>query len=142
MQLKVEHLDLAIPTVDRKVTKLDQFRHNYYFTNQFKHNIHSDNSQLNTTVDMLIASGLNLEQEDKYLTEINNHIHENIISKLNILKELFYNIEYVNNQSNDVIKTIGERKDISLCHNILINLDKKYKEIKHFSEELKQIVIT
>ena len=104
--------------------------------------MHSDNPQLNTIIGMLISLGINLEKHDKYLTEINNHMHENIVSKNNILKELFYNIEYVKNQSNDIIKTIGERKVVSLGHNILINLDIKYKEITQLLEELEQIVIT
>ena len=67
---------------------------------------------------------------------------ENIISKNNILKELFYNIEYVKNQSNDVIKIIREMKEESLSHNILIKLDAKYREIKQLLSELKQMVIT
>ena len=56
------------------------------------------------------------------------------MSKNNILKELFYNIECLKNQSNDIIKTLGENKNVSLYHNTfektITNLDKKYKEIK------------
>ena len=31
MEGNVEYLDLAIPNVNRKVTRLDQFKHNCYF---------------------------------------------------------------------------------------------------------------
>ena len=43
MEFTVEYLDLAMPKIDRKVTRIDQFTHKYYFNNQFKRNIHSDN---------------------------------------------------------------------------------------------------
>ena len=39
-----------------------------------------------------------------------------------------------------MIKIIGERKDVSLGKNVLINLDVKYKEIKQLLTELKKIV--
>ena len=88
-------MEIAIPKVDRKVTKLEQFKHNSYFTNQFKHNMHSDNPHLNTITDIWISLGLNLGKQVKYLTEINNQMRENIISKNNILKILFYSVKYV-----------------------------------------------
>ena len=110
MELTVEYLDLAIPKVDRKVTKVDQFTDKCYFTNQFRHNMHSDNPQQNTIIDTLIALGLNLEKQSKDLTEIHNSIYENTIFKRNRLQELFHNIEYIKNQSNDIVKIISQRR--------------------------------
>ena len=134
MDLEIRYLDLAIPKTNRKATKLDQFRHNCYFINQFKHNIHSDNSQLNTFIDMLIALEINLEKQDKYLAEINTYIHENIVSKNNISKNLFNKIEYVKNQSNDIIRTLGQSKHVSIHRNTfektITKLDKRYKDIR------------
>ena len=43
MELTIDYLDLAIPEVNRKVTRLDQFRHTGYCNNQFKHDFHSEN---------------------------------------------------------------------------------------------------
>ena len=122
MEFTVEYLDLTIPKVDRQVTKLEQFTHKCYFTNQFKHNIRSDNPQLNTIIDMLISLSTHLEKQDK-----DNPL---IDMKRNLSQKLVHNMEYVKNQNNDIIKAIGQRKNTSLGPNILIDLDKKYKEIK------------
>ena len=43
-----------------------------------------------------------------------------------MLQELFYNIEYVKSQSSDIIKIIGQRKNVYLGHDLLIDLDRKY----------------
>ena len=91
---------------------------------------------------ILISLSLNLEKQVKNLTEISNQMRENIILENNILKELIFNIEYAKNQSNDVIKIIGEMKIVSLGQNILIKLDARYREIKQFLTELKQTVTT
>ena len=95
MGVTIEYLDLAIPNVDRKVTRLDQFRHNCYFNNQFKHNTHGENPHSNSITDILISLGLNLEKQVNYCTEINERMREIIVSKNNVLKELSFNIEYV-----------------------------------------------
>ena len=89
MDLTIEHLDLAVPKVDRKVTKLVQLKHNCYCSSQFKHNIHNDNPHLNTITYILISLSLNLEKQVKNLTEYSYQMKENIILKNNILKELF-----------------------------------------------------
>ena len=70
MGVTIEYLNLAIPIVNRKVTKLYQFRHNCYFNNQFKHNIHGENPHLNSIKDILILLGLNLEKQVKIIQKL------------------------------------------------------------------------
>ena len=44
MNLTIEYLDLTLPMTNRrKITKVEQFTHNCYFSNQLKHNMHGDN---------------------------------------------------------------------------------------------------
>ena len=97
-------------------------------------------------MNMLITLGVSLEKQDKYLVKINTYIHENIVSKNNMLKELFNNIEYVKNQSNDIIRTLREIKSVlknqNLLEKVMTNLGNRYREIRQLLEELKQAVIT
>lgn len=73
MELQIEYLDLAIPNNCKKITKLEQFRHKCYFnkTNtNFHHELHSDNAQLNTIIDLLVSLGINLGKYGNHLTSL------------------------------------------------------------------------
>ena len=51
MNFNLEYMDLALPKVEKKIVKVEQFSHKCYFLNSFKHNLHGENMQLNSLVD-------------------------------------------------------------------------------------------
>ena len=131
MDFIIEYLELAIPKIERRITRIEQFTHNSYFTNQFKHNMHGDNPQLNSIIDTIISLGIQLEKQDK-----------NIPIKRETSQELFYNLEYVKNQNNVIIRTIGSNRNGLLNLHNLRELDKRYNEIKQLLQEIKQLIKT
>ena len=57
MDFTIEYLNLAMPKIYRKITKVEQFTHNCYFTNQFKHNMHGESTvKLNSRYDNIIRN--------------------------------------------------------------------------------------
>ena len=40
IEFTLEYLDLALPKIEKKIVKLDQFSHKCYFTKTYKHTLH------------------------------------------------------------------------------------------------------
>lgn len=155
MELKREYLDLAISNIGRKIVKLEQFKHKCYFNNYkniFHHSMHQENSQPNTTFDLLISLGINLGKYHHNMINLNNQINTDQVARNRIINLLRCNIEYIKNQNNDLIKSLREIKKlahkqaildvINWTQNNTIRLDNKYQEIKHSLDELKQLIVT
>ena len=91
MGFSLEYLDLAIPTVEKKVIKKEQFSHKCYFFETFKHTLHGENMQLNSLVDLLISLGTHLENRN---TPTSNS------------RTLLINLDYIKTQNNDILKAL------------------------------------
>ena len=125
MEFTIDYLDLALPMTNRKITKIEQFIHNCYFTNQFRHNMHGENPQLNSIIHLVISLGIHLGKQDK-----NNPPHAGIS------QEVFYNFEYIKNQNNDILGIIGANKNNSSNLQNFKRLDEKYNQIKQLLKKL------
>ena len=86
MNHNIDYLDLALPMTNRKITKIEQFTHNCYFTNQLIHNMHGENPQLNSIIDLVISLGIHIGKQEK-----------NSSPKAIIAREVLYNLEYTKN---------------------------------------------
>ena len=131
IDFNIDYLDIALSRTKKKIIKIEQFTHKCYFVNLFKHNMHGDNPQLNSIIDMLISLGTHLEEQGK-----------TSLPKNKISSNLHYNIEYDKSQNNDIRRIIGATKsNFSSSHN-LRDLDKRYNEIKQLLEEIKHLTKT
>ena len=93
--------------------------------------MHGENPQLNSIIDLVISLGIHPGKQDK-----------SIPSKRLIPQELFYRLEYIKNQNNDILRIMGSNSnDLSNLHN-LRKLDEKSNEIKQLIEEIKQLIKT
>ena len=121
-------MDLALPKVEKKIVKVEQFSHKCYFLNSFKHNLHGENMQLNSLVDWIISLGTHLEKQDT-LSIYQNKSPSN----------LMHNLDYIKIQNNDILRSLGLTKTNS---NYFKDLDSKYTKITQLLEEIKQLIIT
>ena len=124
MNSTLEYLDLALPRVEKKIIKKDQFSHKCYFLETFKHNLYGENMQLNSLVDLIISLGTHLKCQDIHTSNPGN-----------ILK----NLDYIRTQNNDILKFLGSTKNNS---NYFKDLENKYTKILKLLEELKLLIIT
>ena len=106
MDFTLEYLDLALPKVEKKISK-NQFSHKCYFLETFKHNLHGENMQLNFLVDFLISLGTHLENQKIHTPNLNN---------------LLRNLDYIKTQNNDILKSLG----LTEKHNYFKDLETKY----------------
>ena len=67
MGFSLDYLDLALPTEENKIIKKEQFSHKCYFLETFKHNLHGENMQLNSMVDLIISLGTHLENKNTHI---------------------------------------------------------------------------
>ena len=66
-----EYLDLTLPIIEKKIIKKEQFSHKCYFLETFNHNLHGENMQLNSLVDLIISLGTHLENQDTHISNPN-----------------------------------------------------------------------
>ena len=72
MNSTLEYLDLALPRVEKKIIKKDQFAHKCYFLETFKHNLYGENMQLNSLVDLIISLVAHLENQETHTSKPGN----------------------------------------------------------------------
>lgn len=109
MEFDIEYLDLALFKEDKKkVRVIKEFSLNCYFHKKFNHIVYSENSQLNSVVNMLIFLGISLDKFDGQMHRINTHIHSSSIFKNKIFGDLVNNINYIWQHNNDIIGKLGQ----------------------------------
>ena len=118
MDFTLEYLDLALPRIEKKIVKVEQIFHKCYFSKTFKHNLHGENMQLNSSIDLVISLGFHLENQDKNKNPGN----------------LMMNLDYIKTQNNDILKSLGLTKNNS---NYFKDLDNKYTKIIQLLEKIK-----
>ena len=106
MGFSLEYLDLALPTVEKKIIKKEQFSHKCYFSKTFKHNLHGENMQLNSVVNLIISLGTHLENKNTHIPNSNT---------------LLINLDYIKTQNNDILKSLGLKEK----HNYFKDLETK-----------------
>ena len=131
MNLNIDYLDLALREINRKIAKVEQFTHKYYFNNQFKHSMHGENPQLNSIIDLIISLGTHLGKQEK-----------NISPKAITSQEVLFNLEYIINQNTDVLRTIGFNRNNSPNLQNLRRIEEKYNQIEQLLREIKQLIKT
>ena len=124
MSFSLEYLDLALPTVEKKIIKKEQCSHKCYFLETFKHNLHGENMQLNSSVDLIISLGKHLKNKNTHTSNSNT---------------LLINLDYIKTQNNDILKSLGLTRNHPDYFN---NLETKYTEIIRLLEEIKHLIIT
>ena len=123
MGFSLEYLDLALPTVEKKIIKKEQFSHKCYFLEIFKHNLHDENMQLNSLVDLLISLGTHLENKNTHISNSNT---------------LLINLDYIKTQNNDILKSLG----LTDKQNYFKDLETKHTKIIRLLEEIEHLSIT
>ena len=123
MGFSLEYLDLAIPTVEKKVIGKEQFSHKCYFLETFKHTLHGENMQLNSLVDLIIPLGTHLKNKNTHISNSNM---------------LLINLDYIKTQNNDILKSLG----LTDKQNYFKDLETKHTKIIRLLEEIKHLSIT
>ena len=123
MGFPLEYLDLALPTVEKKIIRKEQFSHKCYFLETFKRNLYGENMQLNSLVDLLISLGTHLENKNTHISNSNT---------------LLINLDYIKTQNNDILKSLG----LTEKYNYFKDLETKYTKIIRLLEEIKHMIIT
>ena len=89
MDFTLGYMDLALTRVEKKIVKIEQFSHKCYFLKPFKHNLHGENMQLNSLVDLVISLGFYLENQGIHNTKN--------------LGNLMIDFDYIKTQDKDIL---------------------------------------
>lgn len=147
--MDLKYLDPAFPFMTNKIIiEKEDFNLKCYFDRNFSHNMHGNNSCINSLVDIITSLREKLEESQKRIDNINAYIGKNLTTRDKLLENLVINNDYIKNQNNEIIgllnklETFDKNNVITILNSEMDKINKQYNKLGLLLKELKHLSLT